>query len=101
MANSITGKTPEDVCAKIPEIFRILHIESVVRSDLAAKLFRRQAEIRDDLGKCEMRDPAGDGEEGQRIADIDKPPRQSRCDVSLHKRRSGPFYRSTGFHQTR
>lgn len=39
LAKSIVGKTPEDVCAKIPEIFRILHIESVVRSDLAAKFF--------------------------------------------------------------
>lgn len=51
MANSIIGKTPEYVCAKIPEIFRILHIESLVRSDLTAKFFRRQAKIRDDLGK--------------------------------------------------
>ena len=51
LANSIIGKAPEDVCAKIPEIFRILHIESVVRSDLAAKFFRRQARIRDDLEK--------------------------------------------------
>ncbi len=51
LANSIIGKTPDDVCAKIPEMFRILHIESVVRSDLAAKFFRRQGQIRDDLEK--------------------------------------------------
>ena len=54
LANSIIGKTPEDVCAKVPEIFRILHIESVVRSDLAAKFFRRQARIREDLGKLHL-----------------------------------------------
>lgn len=54
LANSIIGKTPEDVCAKIPEMFRILHIESVVRSDLAAKFFRRQAKIREDLGKLQL-----------------------------------------------
>ena len=51
LANSIIGKTSEDVCATIPEIFRVLHIESVVRSDLAARFFQRQAKIRDDLGK--------------------------------------------------
>lgn len=54
LANSIIGKSPEDVCAKIPEIFRILHIESVIRSDLAARFFRRQARIRDDLGKLHL-----------------------------------------------
>ena len=54
LANSILGKTPEAVCAKIPEIFRILHIESVVRSDLVAKFFSRQAKIRDDLGKLPL-----------------------------------------------
>lgn len=54
LANSIIGKTPQEVCAKIPEMFRILHIESMVRSDLAAKFFRRQAKIRDDLEKLHL-----------------------------------------------
>ena len=54
LANSIIGKNPEEVCAKIPEMFRILHIESVVRSDLAARFFTRQARIRDDLGKLHL-----------------------------------------------
>ena len=54
LANSILGKTSEAVCANIPEIFRILHIESVVRSDLVAKFFSRQAKIRDGLGKLPL-----------------------------------------------
>ena len=54
LANSIIGKTPEDVCARYPKTFRILHIEGVVRSDLAAKFFRRQAKIRDDLEKLHL-----------------------------------------------
>jgi len=29
LANSVLGKTPEEICKKIPEIFRVLHIESV------------------------------------------------------------------------
>ncbi len=49
LVNSILGKTPEEVCDKIPESFRILHIESVVRRDLATKFLRRQAVIRKEL----------------------------------------------------
>lgn len=54
LTNSIISKSPEDVCAKIPEYFRILHIESVIRSDLAARFFTRQAGIRNDLGKLHL-----------------------------------------------
>ena len=54
LANSILGKTPEEVCAKIPEIFRILHIESVVRSDLAGRFIRRQATIHEELEKLPL-----------------------------------------------
>ncbi len=46
LANSILGKTPEEVCKKIPEAWRILHIESIVRSDLTSKFQRAQAGIR-------------------------------------------------------
>ena len=54
LANSILGKTPEEICAKIPETFRILHIESVVRSDLAGKFMRRQATIQKELAKLPL-----------------------------------------------
>lgn len=53
-ANSILGKTPEEVCANIPETYRILHIESVVRSDLASRFFQRQEKIRKDLEKLQI-----------------------------------------------
>ncbi len=52
--NSITAETPEAVCDKIPEILRILNIESVVRSDLVAKFLKGQAQLRDDLGKLPL-----------------------------------------------
>ncbi len=30
LANSLLGKTPDQICAKVPEVFRILHIECVI-----------------------------------------------------------------------
>ena len=54
LANAILGKTPEEICAKIPETFRILHIESVIRSDLVSGFLRRQAVIRKDLEKLPL-----------------------------------------------
>lgn len=49
LANSILGKTPEEICKKIPEIFRILHIESVIRSDLTREFQKAQDRIGKDL----------------------------------------------------
>lgn len=54
LANTVLSKTPEQVCAQIPEQFRILHIESVVRSDLLARFLRCQSKIRKDLEKLPL-----------------------------------------------
>ena len=54
LANSILGKTPEEICAKIPEKFRILHIESVIRSDLTSKFLRFQVNVKIDLEKLPL-----------------------------------------------
>lgn len=54
LANTILGKTPEEVCIVIPEMFRILHIESLVRSDRVARFRARQSEIRKDLEKLPL-----------------------------------------------
>ncbi len=54
LANTILGKTPEEVCAVIPDFFRILHIESVVRSDRVARFRARQSRIRKDLEKLPL-----------------------------------------------
>ncbi len=54
LANTILSKTPEEVCAEIPEQFRILHIESVIRSDRVAKYLACQSKIRNDLEKLPL-----------------------------------------------
>ena len=54
LASSVIGKTPGAICATVPEMFRILNVESVIRSDLVAKFFKRQAQIRDDLEKLPL-----------------------------------------------
>ena len=51
LANSIFGKTPEEICAEIPESFRILHVESVMRSDLTSRFNKAQVRIKDDMEK--------------------------------------------------
>ena len=51
LANTILGKTPEEIYAKIPETSRILHCESVIHSDLTSKFLKAQAKIKDDLEK--------------------------------------------------
>ncbi|MCJ1270345.1 hypothetical protein MMC22_010241 [Lobaria immixta] len=47
--NFLLGRTPEQICAGIPECFRILHIESVVRGDLHNSFLREQCKIRKQL----------------------------------------------------
>ena len=59
LANKLLGKTPKDVCAEIPDLFRILHVESVIRSDLAARFLDRQAEIRTLLEKMPLTEIQG------------------------------------------
>ena len=53
---SILGKTPEEICADLPEYFRILHIESVIRNDLTKRFFAWQESIRDQLQDLSIHD---------------------------------------------
>lgn len=46
---SLLGKTPEEICAGLPEYFRVLHIESVIRGDLYKDFLFQQREIREQL----------------------------------------------------
>ena len=59
LANSILGRTPDEVCKDIPEAFRVLHIESVVRSDRVARLYRAQTTIRNDILKMPLNELKG------------------------------------------
>lgn len=47
--SSLLGKTPEEICAGVPEHFRILHIESVVRGNLFKDFQRQRTKIRERL----------------------------------------------------
>jgi hypothetical protein len=42
-AHHILGMTPKDICAGVPKEFRILHVKSIMRKDLADRLLKRQA----------------------------------------------------------
>ena len=48
-ANTLLGKTPEQICAKVPKVFRILHIECVLRSDLSRAFLGKQDQLRKKL----------------------------------------------------
>ena len=54
ITNSLLGRSPEEVCKKITDSFRILHIENVVRSDLVGRFQRCQDRIRGDLEKVPL-----------------------------------------------
>lgn len=45
-AQYILQKTPEQICAKISPHFRVLHVESVLRTDLVDRFFRCRAKMR-------------------------------------------------------
>lgn len=47
--NSLLGKSPEQICAGIPEYFRILHIENVISGDLHSSFLCQQRELRKQL----------------------------------------------------
>jgi hypothetical protein len=48
-AHYILGKTPEQICAKLPDRVRVLHVESVLRNDLVERFFTCRAEMRQRL----------------------------------------------------
>ncbi len=45
-AHYILGMTPEEICVDIPAQYRILHVESVLRSDLADRFLTCRAQLR-------------------------------------------------------
>ena len=45
----LLGKTPEHICALVPSEFRVLHIEKVIRRDLARDFHSQSLRIRDQL----------------------------------------------------
>jgi hypothetical protein len=50
-AYHILGKNPKEICTGISKSFRILHVESVLRKDLADLFMERQNKLRRLLGK--------------------------------------------------
>lgn len=48
-ASDVLGKSPDEICSLVPSMFRILHVESVLRDNLYSKFLARQKEIRDEL----------------------------------------------------
>ncbi|OTB19909.1 hypothetical protein K445DRAFT_7925 [Daldinia sp. EC12] len=41
--------TPQEICAQIPSCYRVLHVEEVIRSDLAGRFYKKQMEIKERL----------------------------------------------------
>jgi hypothetical protein len=48
-AHYILGKTPEQICAKLPDHVRVINVESVLRNDLVERFFSCRAEMRQRL----------------------------------------------------
>lgn len=44
-------ETPQQICSRIPSNYRILHVEEVLRVDLARKFHDKQQDMRDQLSK--------------------------------------------------
>jgi hypothetical protein len=53
-ASSILGKSIQDICQEIPDDFRVLHVESIIRNDLYRNFLKRQNSIRESLQKLSM-----------------------------------------------
>jgi len=51
LIKSILKRTPEEICANLPEQFRVLHIESVIREDLTRKFLAWQDSLREQLSQ--------------------------------------------------
>jgi len=56
LIRSILKLTPEAICANLPEQFRVLHIESVIREDLTRRFLARQDSVREQLNQLSMHD---------------------------------------------
>ncbi|KFY41468.1 hypothetical protein V494_02980 [Pseudogymnoascus sp. VKM F-4513 (FW-928)] len=48
-ASDVIGLLPDDIGALIPSVFRVLHVESILRDNLYSKFLACQQEIREDL----------------------------------------------------
>ncbi|KAI0848286.1 hypothetical protein F5Y00DRAFT_270249 [Daldinia vernicosa] len=44
-------QTPQEICSQIPSCYRVLHVEEVIRSDLAVRFYKKQTEIRERLSE--------------------------------------------------
>lgn len=55
-AFDLLGQTPQQISQGIPEYFRILHIESVVRGDLYVDFLTRKKELRKELLERQLSD---------------------------------------------
>ncbi|KAI8624415.1 ADP-ribosylation [Xylariaceae sp. FL1651] len=51
LAFQLLQKTPQDICAAIPPSYRVLHVEEIIRSDLAAAFARRRNAMRETLSR--------------------------------------------------
>ncbi|OTB08082.1 hypothetical protein M426DRAFT_19233 [Hypoxylon sp. CI-4A] len=51
VASHYLQETPQEICSRIPSCYRILHVEEIIRVDLARKFYEKQAEMRKDLLK--------------------------------------------------
>jgi hypothetical protein len=51
-AYSILHKTPEELTAGIPKVWRVIHMESVLRHDLVGRFWGYQASLETDLESC-------------------------------------------------
>lgn len=56
LIKEIIGKTPQEICADLPEQFRILHVESVIRPDLTKRFLTQQESVREKLQTASRHD---------------------------------------------
>lgn len=54
-ASALLDKSLEEICAGIPQDFRVLHVERVIRNDHLLGFYQRQQEIRERLDKVPLR----------------------------------------------
>ncbi|KAI1325114.1 ADP-ribosylation [Xylariaceae sp. FL0255] len=52
LAHELLGKTPQEICLDyIPDRYRVLHVEEVIRADLAASFAARRHKLREELSE--------------------------------------------------
>ncbi|KAI0156776.1 ADP-ribosylation [Xylariaceae sp. FL1272] len=51
LAYQLLGHTPQDICTMLPSYYRVLHVEEIIRTDLAAAFSARREKLRQDLSQ--------------------------------------------------